>query len=295
MTPEERIRRRRERQRVYAARYREKNRETIREKARIRAIEYRRSGRKKAWEDKNRERVRRYHREWNARNLDKLREWARERYWRNPEENREKSRIYNRTHAAERRSKSKQAIGRVCQFCGRSDSDIAFKGPDRCNTCAGKKAQYGLCRVCGFVRNKHRLGRLYCRNCEANNQEAERVRSTFTKAQVAFTRKKMTARAFSLWEILSHTDGSRITSVEAVPVLEASGLTRKSADTIWERCHRLATGTGFATYARESRLEGGNLGVLTIRRRQLVAFLEPIILWLTWKGVGKSHRKKVGA
>lgn len=301
LTPEQ-LEKKRARGRKSSKTYREKNKARL---AAYAAAYYRGKGAetRKEWRRRNVEKTRQYRRDWVRRHPEKSKAACKAYRSKNGDRLRAKAlRFYRENREAcidQKRAMRHAALGRVCEFCGRSDSETSFAKPDRCSGCNAQYYRRGACGRCGFPLYKKRPHKerrgslLFCPNCETNDREARRVWITLSDAQRKLANYREAQKVHALWSLMESLDVATITRTHAMPIFEASGIVTRSADRMWKRIREWAP-----TLPDSMAVDGVALSpvneretvlAITINRRKLSAFLKPVIEWLAWKGVGESR------
>lgn len=191
----------------------------------------------RAWVAAHPERVREIKRRWLAKpgNKERARSagaaWARRKYAANKDvinakrRKERKTDKYRRAYLAYKPKKltlerklRKARLGRVCDDCGRSDSEAHWSGRrDQCSRCKKRAHANGRCRF-GHIRSRRRGTRiLYCKECLENKNVGHVGAGT---------------RVLTLWDMAWTGDG---VSVSWADVARVCGTKEPSAKRQWAR------------------------------------------------------------
>lgn len=179
--------------------------------------------------------------------------------------------------------------GRICRFCGRTDSETCFDEVlDRCHACVTRGARNGFCEECeeplyalrvpGANADGSRRYVFPCRACQESEGAAKEAFESLSEPQRRLTDRHDARRTLLLWDVLKATDGERILRADYPELMEQD-------HNGWKRLTEWAEALPDSLARSEKEREGKGLHVvLIVKRRALTAFLEPLVQYFTWKG-----------
>lgn len=244
-----------------------------------------------------------WNRAWRARNPERLRAIQQRFRKRHPERVAAFQKSWRDRHPDHFTKYMKAHRGRVCQYCGVTDTDRLFTGANQCVNCQKRKEHNGLCPVCKtpmFRQRRVRIRRVYCKNCEENKVAAREIKETFTEAQRAIIKRQDATRALLLWDALQVVEDDRMAKDLLAHVVN---LSPKSLGRTFDRLVVFATKklprgmcryeTGPVDKSSQTNKHVTCKGFLVFeKKRELVAFLEPVVTYFAFKGVGKRRDPK---
>lgn len=109
----------------------------------------------RAWRAKNPDKAKKIQRRYYEKNAATVRASKRRYYYANAERLREQAREWRRRNSGHSAARRKAIKGRICNSCGRNDSESSWSDKqDMCCACGARYFKYGTCKGCGQAKYK---------------------------------------------------------------------------------------------------------------------------------------------